>query len=101
MKLSSALTSGASISLVALLGPLLVDLLLELALLLGEDEPLEGLVGVEQRRRAGMLVVLADLQPEHAVFHHVGAADAVAAGEFVEVFDECDRLVLLASTATG
>jgi hypothetical protein len=47
-------------------------------------------VGGEQRRRRRVLVVLADFQPEHPVFHHVRATDSVCAGLLVERLDEFD-----------
>ena len=63
---------------------------------LGERQPLEGAVGaVDDRGRRG-LVDLAALDADQAVLDVVDAADAVGAGQIVQLLDERDRIEPLA-----
>ena len=82
-------------------GPLAVELGLELVLVDRADEPLELLVGGQEDRRGGDLVDVAHLQADDAVLDVVDDADAVARADRGDAFDQLDEPEASPSSATG
>src|SRR5207253_10822489 len=66
-------------------GPLLIDPGLEIELFLRQAKLLEVVMELEQHRRRGRLIELPRLEPHDPVFEDVDLADAVAAGDHVEL----------------
>ena len=78
------------------IGPLAIELGLELVLVDRAHEPLELLVGGQDDRRRGHLVDVSDLQPDDAVLDVVDDADAVARAELGDPFQQLHELEALA-----
>ena len=82
-------------------GPLAVELGLELVLVDRADEPLELLVGGQQDRRGRRLVDVAHLQPDDAVLDVVDDPDAVAGADLGRRFDQLHEPQALAVQRDG
>ena len=72
------------------------DEAVEPQLLLGQHQPLEGVVGRVQDHRRGRLVDLAALDADEAVLDVVDPADAVRAAQVVQPLDQLDAAQRLA-----
>src|ERR1700722_9426408 len=81
------------------IGPLVVELRLELVLVNRADEALGLVMRRQQDRGGGYLVDVAHLQPDDAVLDVIDDADAVARGDLGDRFEKVDKAQALAVQA--